>query len=193
MGGSNNGFVPGNSRRDWWSVLSISRNAELQVPRCKVIKHCQSYKNAAVKFWSLMKKLKSRSPKKCQNHRPEQNSCDPILDKNGISTKGLQFKEERQQLVDEIFSFLDNNKYVQENEALRIENRKLKNANSRLRYKTKDRDDLLADQIYQPGVGLQWDMKQASSKRDVSSQTLEEEISRNRFLSARAKKKAKNK
>ncbi|XP_078525755.1 uncharacterized protein LOC144798645 isoform X7 [Lissotriton helveticus] len=132
-------------------------------------------------------------------------SCDPILDKNGISTKGLQFKEERQQLVDEIFSFLDNNKYVQENEALRIENRKLKNANSRLRYKTKDRDDLLADQIYQPGVGLQWDMKQASSKstqteernvkerRDVSSQTLEEEISRNRFLSARAKKKAKNK
>ncbi|XP_078525752.1 uncharacterized protein LOC144798645 isoform X4 [Lissotriton helveticus] len=188
MGGSNNGFVPGNSRRDWWSVLSISRNAELQVPRCKVIKHCQSYKNAAVKFWSLMKKLKSRSPKKCQNHRPEQNSCDPILDKNGISTKGLQFKEERQQLVDEIFSFLDNNKY-----------------NSRLRYKTKDRDDLLADQIYQPGVGLQWDMKQASSKstqteernvkerRDVSSQTLEEEISRNRFLSARAKKKAKNK
>ncbi|XP_078525750.1 uncharacterized protein LOC144798645 isoform X3 [Lissotriton helveticus] len=191
MGGSNNGFVPGNSRRDWWSVLSISRNAELQVPRCKVIKHCQSYKNAAVKFWSLMKKLKSRSPKKCQNHRPEQNSCDPILDKNGISTKGLQFKEERQQLVDEIFSFLDNNKYVQENEALRIENRKLKNANSRLRYKTKDRDDLLADQIYQPGT--QTEERNVKERRDVSSQTLEEEISRNRFLSARAKKKAKNK
>ncbi|XP_078525754.1 uncharacterized protein LOC144798645 isoform X6 [Lissotriton helveticus] len=174
MGGSNNGFVPGNSRRDWWSVLSISRNAELQVPRCKVIKHCQSYKNAAVKFWSLMKKLKSRSPKKCQNHRPEQNSCDPILDKNGISTKGLQFKEERQQLVDEIFSFLDNNKY-----------------NSRLRYKTKDRDDLLADQIYQPGT--QTEERNVKERRDVSSQTLEEEISRNRFLSARAKKKAKNK
>ncbi|KAJ1080881.1 hypothetical protein NDU88_001070 [Pleurodeles waltl] len=64
-------------------------------------------------------------------------SCDQILNKNDISTKGLQFKEKRQQLVDEIFSFLDNNKYMQENEALRIENRKLKNANSRLRYKTK--------------------------------------------------------
>ncbi|KAJ1080879.1 hypothetical protein NDU88_001068 [Pleurodeles waltl] len=68
-----------------------------------------------------------------------------------------------------------------------------------------DRDDLQTDQIYQPGVGLQWDMKQTASKstqteernpkerRDVSIQTLEEEISRNRFTSSRAKKKTKNK
>nr|XP_033779375.1 uncharacterized protein LOC117349855 isoform X2 [Geotrypetes seraphini] len=67
-----------------------------------------------------------------------QESDEQIFEKNDICMEVLQNKEKRQKIVDEIYAFLDSSKSIQETEALRTENRKLKNANSRLRYKTKD-------------------------------------------------------
>ncbi|XP_044528540.1 uncharacterized protein LOC123244250 isoform X3 [Gracilinanus agilis] len=67
----------------------------------------------------------------------EENS-EPVLMKNETRLQILKNKEQRKRLVHEICTFLDSSQSVQEIDALRTENRKLKNANSRLRYKTKD-------------------------------------------------------
>ncbi|XP_027717531.1 uncharacterized protein LOC114043448 [Vombatus ursinus] len=61
-----------------------------------------------------------------------------MLMKNETRLQILKNKEQRRRLVHEICTFLDSSQSVQEIDALRTENRKLKNANSRLRYKTKD-------------------------------------------------------
>ncbi|KAJ7322419.1 hypothetical protein JRQ81_018706 [Phrynocephalus forsythii] len=63
---------------------------------------------------------------------------DQVLLKNETYLQILKNKDQRRRLVHEICTFLDSSQSVQEIDALRTENRKLKNANSRLRYKTKD-------------------------------------------------------
>ncbi|KAM9169058.1 uncharacterized protein V3H86_013248 [Mergus octosetaceus] len=63
---------------------------------------------------------------------------EQVLMKNESYLPILKNKDQRKRLVHEICSFLDSSQSVQEIDALRTENRKLKNANSRLRYKTKD-------------------------------------------------------
>nr|XP_014347265.1 PREDICTED: uncharacterized protein LOC106704543 isoform X1 [Latimeria chalumnae] len=63
---------------------------------------------------------------------------DHLSEENEIKLEFLNNKETRQMLVDEINSFLDSSESIKEADALRTENKKLKNANSRLRYKTKD-------------------------------------------------------
>ncbi|CAM2108225.1 unnamed protein product [Caretta caretta] len=68
----------------------------------------------------------------------KQENGEQVLVKNETYLQILKNKDQRKRLVHEICSFLDSSQSVQEIDALRTENRKLKNANSRLRYKTKD-------------------------------------------------------
>ncbi|XP_043358123.1 uncharacterized protein LOC119847591 [Dermochelys coriacea] len=68
----------------------------------------------------------------------KQENGEQMLVKNETYLQILKNKDQRKRLVHEICSFLDSSQSVQEIDALRTENRKLKNANSRLRYKTKD-------------------------------------------------------
>ncbi|XP_078233330.1 uncharacterized protein LOC144583447 isoform X2 [Pogona vitticeps] len=68
----------------------------------------------------------------------KQENGEQVLMKNETYLQILKNKDQRRRLVHEICTFLDSSQSVQEIDALRTENRKLKNANSRLRYKTKD-------------------------------------------------------
>ncbi|KYO39935.1 hypothetical protein Y1Q_0004443 [Alligator mississippiensis] len=68
----------------------------------------------------------------------KQENGEQVLVKNESYLQTLKNKDQRKRLVHEICTFLDSSQSVQEIDALRTENRKLKNANSRLRYKTKD-------------------------------------------------------
>nr|XP_034985110.1 uncharacterized protein LOC118091805 isoform X4 [Zootoca vivipara] len=68
----------------------------------------------------------------------KQENSEQMLVKNETYLQILKNKDQRKRLVHEICTFLDSSQSVQEIDALRTENRKLKNANSRLRYKTKD-------------------------------------------------------
>nr|XP_025046277.1 uncharacterized protein LOC112547692 isoform X3 [Pelodiscus sinensis] len=68
----------------------------------------------------------------------KQENGEQVLMKNETYLQILKNKDQRKRLVHEICSFLDSSQSIQEIDALRTENRKLKNANSRLRYKTKD-------------------------------------------------------
>ncbi|XP_053134987.1 uncharacterized protein LOC128337714 isoform X3 [Hemicordylus capensis] len=68
----------------------------------------------------------------------KQENGEQVLVKNEAYLQILKNKDQRKRLVHEICTFLDSSQSVQEIDALRTENRKLKNANSRLRYKTKD-------------------------------------------------------
>ncbi|KAM6451509.1 uncharacterized protein PHA67_018112 isoform 1-T2 [Liasis olivaceus] len=68
----------------------------------------------------------------------KQENGEQLLVKSETYLQILKNKDQRKRLVHEICTFLDSSQSVQEIDALRTENRKLKNANSRLRYKTKD-------------------------------------------------------
>ncbi|XP_077175433.1 uncharacterized protein LOC143829038 isoform X2 [Paroedura picta] len=68
----------------------------------------------------------------------KQENCEEMLMKSETCLQFIKNKDLRKRLVQEILAFLDSSQSVQETDALRTENRKLKNANSRLRYKTKD-------------------------------------------------------
>ncbi|KAK9396339.1 oxysterol-binding protein-related protein 3 [Crotalus adamanteus] len=126
--------------------IQKQRIEELQRARRKVLEesniehHPRFFRKSADDSWKNLETATER-PRGFALKMPlleKHENGEQLLVKSETYLQILKNKDQRKRLVHEICSFLDSSQSVQEIDALRTENRKLKNANSRLRYKTKD-------------------------------------------------------